>query len=107
MGSTVVGAAVAMEVPPGDAVGDEGDGGLGTEQRGDGGRDGGECGSFDGNDHHVLWAEAGGVRLGGNADVDGAVRHGDLKAMGLNGGEVGASSDQGGFVALRLGEMAL
>ena len=59
----------------------------------------GSAGSFDGNDHHVLWAEAGGVRLGGKADVDGAVRHGDSKAMGLNGGEVGASSDQGGFVA--------
>ena len=63
-------ATVGEEIPPGNAVGNEGDGGLGAEQGRDGGGDGGQGGGFHRHQHGVLRAEVLRVVARGRADVD-------------------------------------
>ncbi|MDQ1078716.1 hypothetical protein QE401_001242 [Pseudoroseomonas cervicalis] len=91
-------AAMAVEIPPGDAVHDEGDGGVGPEQRRDGFRHLRQGGRLDGDDDGVLRAELGGA-AGGNPHLEAAIRRLDGQALAADGVELGAAGDDAGLGA--------
>ena len=74
--------AMGVEIPPRDAVHDEGHGGVGTQQRSDGGGDGGQGGCLDCDDHHVLRPEIGGIGAGGRMRDDAVVPQVQGQAVG-------------------------
>jgi hypothetical protein len=81
------------EVPPGDAVGDEGDRRLGPEERGDGAGDAGQGRHLGADDDGILRAELGRVGGGLRAAFDGIVGQADGEAPLADGGQLRTAGD--------------